>query len=195
MITSSNGNAFGVTGPLLGETTAVTGGFPSQRPVTWRFDGILDMRQKTVEQTRTTRTSAFWGYPAASWLHILLSHIGTQVKRRQSQSYKFKEFAKISNFWIWKQTLHATHLLKLLDKMCKYELDPTSIVEDTERTRFCPQTDRRTMWNQYTPFQLRWKRGYNNRDASDWRRHGAHYDVIVMSLASKVISRQDVVYH
>ena len=29
----------------------------------------------------------------------------------------------------------------LLDKKFKYELDPTSIVEDTERTRFCPQTD------------------------------------------------------
>ena len=28
--------------------------------------------------------------------------------------------------------------------MCKYVIDPMSIVEDTERTRFCPQTDRRT---------------------------------------------------
>ena len=28
--------------------------------------------------------------------------------------------------------------------MCKYEMDSTSIVEDTERTRFCPQTDRQT---------------------------------------------------
>ena len=28
--------------------------------------------------------------------------------------------------------------------MCKYEMDPMSIVEDTERTRFCPQTDRWT---------------------------------------------------
>ena len=28
--------------------------------------------------------------------------------------------------------------------MCKYEMDPMSIIEDTERTRFCPQTDRRT---------------------------------------------------
>ena len=28
--------------------------------------------------------------------HILLIHIGSQVKRRQSQSYNFKEFAKIS---------------------------------------------------------------------------------------------------
>ena len=42
--------------------------------------------------------------PAASWLPILLKHIGSQVKTRQSQSYKFKEFAKISNFWILKQT-------------------------------------------------------------------------------------------
>ena len=37
-----------------------------------------------------------------------------------------------------------THRLKLLDKMCKHEMDRMSIVEDTERTRFCPQTDRRT---------------------------------------------------
>ena len=85
-----------------------------------------------------------------------------QVKRRQSQSYKFKKIAKIANFWISKRALHATQLLKLLAKMCKYEIDPMSIVEDTERTRFCPQTDRRTRWYQYTPFQLRWSGGYNN---------------------------------
>ena len=82
--------------------------------------------------------------PAASWLPIPSSHIGSQVKRRQSQSYKLKKFAKISNFWILKWALHTTHFLKLLDKMCKYEMDPMSILEDTERTRFCPQTDRRT---------------------------------------------------
>ena len=28
--------------------------------------------------------------------------------------------------------------------MCKYDMDPASIVEDTERTRFCPQTDGQT---------------------------------------------------
>ena len=64
----------------------------------------------------------------------------------------------IPNFWILKRALHATHLLKLLDKMCKYEMDPMSIVEDTERTRFCPQTDK------IIPvyFQLRWSGGYND---------------------------------
>ena len=30
----------------------------------------------------------------------LLSHIGSQIKRRQSQSYKFQEFANFSNYWI-----------------------------------------------------------------------------------------------
>ena len=65
-------------------------------------------------------------------------------QKKTKSSYKFKDIAKISTFWILEQTLHKTHLLKLLDKMCKYKMDPTSIVEDTERTRFCPQTDRRT---------------------------------------------------
>ena len=110
-----------------------------------------------THETRTTRT------PAASWLLILLSHNGTQVKRRQSKSYKFKEFLKISNIWILKRALHATHLPKLLDYMCKYEMDLMSIVEDTERTRFCPRTDgrtdRRTRWNQYTPLSTSLKRG------------------------------------
>ena len=37
-----------------------------------------------------------------------------------------------------------THLLKLLDNMCKHEMDLASIVEDTEWTRLCPQTDGQT---------------------------------------------------
>ena len=52
--------------------------------------------------------------------------------------------------------------MNMLDKMSKYEMDATSFVEDTERQRFCPQTnrrtdgrtDRRTRWNQYTPFNF-----------------------------------------
>ena len=53
---------------------------------------------------------------------------------RQSQRCKFKEIAKNSNFIIFHETQCATHLLKLVDKMCKYEMDLASIVEDTERT-------------------------------------------------------------
>ena len=46
--------------------------------------------------------------------------------------------------------------------MCKYEMDPTSIVEDTEQTRFCPQMDGRVGGRadgqgetSIPPFQLR----------------------------------------
>ena len=36
--------------------------------------------------------------------------------------------------------------------MCRYEMDPMSIVEDTERTWFCPQTDK--VKPVYHPFNL-----------------------------------------
>ena len=41
------------------------------------------MQLEQLERLRSEDT------PAASWLPIPLSHIGSQVKRRQSQSYKF----------------------------------------------------------------------------------------------------------
>ena len=69
--------------------------------------------------TRTTRTPALWGYPP------------------QPHDYPY-------NFGILQKSLHATHLLKLLNKMWNYEMDPASIVEVTERTWFCPQTDGQT---------------------------------------------------
>ena len=42
------------------------------------------------------------------------------------------------------ETLHATHLLKLLDKMYKYEMDPTKTVGATERTWGAGRTDEQT---------------------------------------------------
>ena len=52
----------------------------------------------------------------------------------------------------------TAHLLKLFDKMCKYEMDTASIVKDTERTWFSLQTDgqmdRRTKWNPYSPLNF-----------------------------------------
>ena len=49
--------------------------------------------------------------------------------------------------------------------MYKYEMDPTSIVEDTEQTQH-PQMDRQTDWQGETnipPFNLV-ERGYNNAE-------------------------------
>ena len=45
---------------------------------------------------------------------------------------------------ILQEILHATHLLKLLDKMYKYEMDRTRTVGTTERTRDAGRTDRQT---------------------------------------------------
>ena len=117
---------------------------------------ILRHFESQLEQPELLRSE---NTPAAPWLPILLIHIGTQVKTWHCQSYKFKEFAKNWSFKIFKQALYATHRLKLLDKMCKYGMDPASIDEDTERTRFCPRTDRRTRWNQYTPPSTSLRRG------------------------------------
>ena len=108
--------------------------------------------------TRTTRMPALWGYPRHLMIIHTIESYWIPSQKRQSQSCKFKEFSKISNFLILLETLHATHILKLLDNICKYKMDPMSIVEDTERTRFCPQTDRRSRWNQYNPLSTLLKR-------------------------------------
>ena len=43
-----------------------------------------------------------------------------------------------------------THLLKLVDKICKYEIDLASIVEDTDQTWFGGWMDNgRTKWYHY----------------------------------------------
>ena len=102
----------------------------------------------------------FWGYPRRPMIIHTIDQLILDPKSKQDtvKVTKFKEFAKFF-FLILKKPLHVTHLLKLLDKMCNYEMDPASIVEDTEQRWFCPQMDWQTRWNQYTPFQLRWAGG------------------------------------
>ena len=91
--------------------------------------------------------------------HSSDSHQIPSQKNTKSKLQILKK-AKTSNFEILQETWHTTHLLKLLDKMYKYEMDPTRTVEATEQTRDAGrtrdgQTDGRTEWNQYTPQQLR----------------------------------------
>ena len=80
-----------------------------------------------------TRRPVFWDTPTATWFHIR-----SQGKTRQSQSYKFKK--KLPKIQILQKTLHATHLLKWLDKMYKYEMDPTRTVGATEQTQDAGRT-------------------------------------------------------
>ena len=106
-------------------------------------------------------------------VRVLMINIGYQVKTWQSQTLKSKEFVKTSNLKTLKYTLDMTHFLLLLANICKNEMDPVSIVEDTEQKRFClqtdrcayvpmdRQTDRQTRWNQYTPLSTSLNGGYN----------------------------------
>ena len=112
--------------------------------------------------------------PAAPCLPTLVIQIRSRVKTRQSQSYKFEKFAKNSIFLIWQKTLYATHPLKLLDKMHKYEMDPIKTVDATERTRDADgRTDRRTtdgvkpIYPPPPPQQLRCARGIINIDPGE----------------------------
>ena len=116
--------------------------------------------------TRTTRTPAFWGYPPPP--HDYPYYWVILDPKSKEDKVKVTNLKNLPKFQILIQMLHATHLLKLLDKMCKYEMDPMSIVEDTEQTLFCPQTDRRTMWNQYTPLSTLLKLGYNKEAPPSW---------------------------
>ena len=74
---------------------------------------------------------------------------------------KYKIAAKIQIFDFFSKTQHATDPLKLVDKMCKCEMDLAVIVEDTEWTRFRLQADGRTdKVKPVYPTQLRWQ-GYS----------------------------------
>ena len=142
-------NTMAADGPVTQEARASTTVLLSQGLSVW-YRAVFQIYSSVsceamTEVTRTTRTPAFWGYPSQPhdypYYWVILD---PKSKEGKVKITNLKNLPKLQIFLILKQTLHATNLLKLLDKMCKYEIDPTSIVEDTERTRFCPQTDRLT---------------------------------------------------
>ena len=74
-------------------------------------------------------------------------HIRSQVKTRRSQSYKFLKIAKNSNIVIMHETLHETHLPKLLDKIINIKWIQPELLELQSRQgvqdgRMDRQTDR-----------------------------------------------------
>ena len=94
----------------------VTGEFPTKRPVTRSFDVFFDLR------LNKRLSKQWWG----QWFEMPSRplwrpyNVTSQVKSRQSQSYKFKKkMGKIQNLEFCKENLHITHLL---DTMCKYEM-------------------------------------------------------------------------
>ena len=112
--------------------------------------GIISFSSSSVTlsskatQTRS-RTPAFWGYPLLCHGYPHYSLILDPKWKDKIKVTILKNLPKIQIFEFWreKKTFQVIHSL-LLDKMSKYEMDLASIVEDTERTRFHPQTDRWT---------------------------------------------------
>ena len=94
--------------------------------------------------TRTTRMPAFWDTPRGAVItHTSDSHQIPSQNTTKSKLQNLKN-AKTSNFEILQETLHVTHLLKLLDKLYKYEMVPTRTVGATERTQDAGWSDGRT---------------------------------------------------
>ena len=74
-------------------------GFPGKLKSVGRTAATAaEMNQKQLEQLERLRSEIT---PAAPWLPILVIHIRSQVKSRQSQSYKFEKIAKNSTFIIF----------------------------------------------------------------------------------------------
>ena len=134
--------------------------FHSNRLIVWGFNdsGLPSFTQRLAPThhgrleiwtssiwltTRTTRTLAFWGYPLPP-LDYPYYWVILDPKSKEDK-------VKVTN-------------LKNLPKfqIFKHEMDLMSIVEDTERKRFCPQTDgqtagrmdRQTRWNHYPSFNF-----------------------------------------
>ena len=89
MMTSSNGNIFRVTGTLWGNSL-VTGGFPSQRPVTRSFDVFFDQRLNKRLSKRSGRRW-FETQSRALWFHC---HELTQFPQRQWVKGRYEMIVK-----------------------------------------------------------------------------------------------------
>ena len=94
-------------------------------------------------------------YKATEMSYHLLeihSHLKHDVLSHELKTIRHK-------VWTLKRPQQVTPLPNLVNKMCKYERDPASILHGTERTRFRPEMDGLARRNQQTLFQIRWSRG------------------------------------
>ena len=100
MMTSSNGTIFRFTCPLWGEPP-LTGGFPSQRPVTRSFDVLFDLRlNKRLSKQSGRRWFETPSYPL--WRHWLARCLCCLLKkyntRRRSDSLTRRSGSLIGHY-------------------------------------------------------------------------------------------------
>ena len=111
--------------------------------------------------TRTTRTPAFWGYPPPP--HDYPSHwviLDPKSKEGKVKVTNLKNSPKFEFFKFWNGHYTRHTFWSCLIRCANMKWIRWVLLKiDTERTRFCPQTDRRTRWYQYTPLSTSLKRG------------------------------------
>ena len=116
-----------------------------------RYNFICHLRQNIFSlthwgmkavSTRTTRMPAFWDTPR----HPMITHPSDsrQTPIQNKTKSKLQILKNCQIFQFWNVVKNVAHLLKLLDKMYKYEMDPTRTAGTTERTRDAGRTDRQT---------------------------------------------------
>ena len=81
------------------------------------------------------------------------NRVKVEQLERKSQSYKFKKFAKIQNFWIWNKpyTWHTFQSCLIRCVNMKWIRRVSLKIQSGHNS-----VHRRTGWNQYTPLQLCW---------------------------------------
>ena len=91
--------------------------------------------------TRTTRTTAFWNTPRRPMItHTSVKHQIPSQKKTKWKLYSLKNCPKLIILNL-QETLQAKHRLKLPNKMCKYEINPSRTLGATEQTRDAGWTD------------------------------------------------------
>ena len=83
------------------------------------------MHESCLIVTRTTRTPAFWDTPSRPMItHTSDSHQIASQKKTKSKLQILKNWQKLKVLNFARSFTSLTHLLKLLDKMYEYEMDP-----------------------------------------------------------------------
>ena len=123
-----------------------------------------------------TRTPAFWGYPPPPhdypYHGVILDPKSKEDKVKVTNSKNLPKF-QIFEFWnkhytrhtFWDCLIRCANMKWIWQVLSKIQSRHDSVHRWTDGQtdgRTDGQTERRTRWNQYTPFQLRWSRGYNN---------------------------------
>ena len=95
---------------------------------------------------------AFWGYPHRLMITLTNESYWIPSQRRQSQSCKFKEFAKIAKHYtghtFWSCLIRCANMKWIRQVLLKIQSGNDS-------------GHRRTRWNQYIPLSTSLKRGYS----------------------------------